>query len=178
MPDQESGLLTRFIDETEIRMAELMTPELTNFAGNVHGGSILSLMDKVAYVCACRHSGTDCVTVSVDHVDFREPVLVGDLLHLTARVIQVGRSSMDIEIIVESQDVRRGTLRHTNTCYFTMVARQEGKSVPVPAIAARTPDDEVRLQRGRMRREARALFRERSEEFLARQSGSGGSGAL
>jgi uncharacterized protein (TIGR00369 family) len=165
------------MDETEIRMAELMTPDLSNFTGNVHGGSILSLMDKVAYVCACRYSGTDCVTVAVDHVEFREPVYVGELLHLTARVIQVGRSSMDVEILVESQNIRHGTMRHTNTCYFTMVAMANGKSVPVPRLAVRTPEDEDRFQHGRLRREARELFRQRSDEFQARNAGSGEAGA-
>jgi acyl-CoA hydrolase len=169
MVDEQEQLPTRFIDETEVRMAELMTPELANFAGNVHGGAILSQMDKVAYVCACRYAGADTVTVSVDHVEFREPVLVGELLHFKARVIQVGRSSMDIEIIVESQDIRHGTLRHTNTCYFTMVARREGKSVAVPKLAARTPEDELRLQFGQVLREERALFRKRFDELLAHQ---------
>src|SRR6476659_8441097 len=108
--DQDS-LPVRFLDETEIRMAELMTPDLQNLAGKVHGGAILCLLDKVAYVCACRYAGTSCVTVAVDEVEFREPVLVGELLHFTARIVQVGRSSMDIEIIVESQDLMVGGMR-------------------------------------------------------------------
>jgi len=150
---------TRFLDQTEVRMAELMTPDLTNFAGKVHGGAILSLLDKAAYVCACRYAGSYCVTVSVDHVEFRAPVHVGELLHLTARVVQVGRSSMDVEIHVDAQDLLTGGLRHTNTCYFTMVAMREGASIAVPRLAARTEEDEARLEQGRRLREAREGYR-------------------
>jgi uncharacterized protein (TIGR00369 family) len=156
---------TRFVDESEIRMAELMTPDLANFAGSVHGGSILSLMDKVAYVCGCRYAGVYCVTVAVDDVEFREPVAVGELLHLTARVVQVGRSSMEIEILVDSQNLLDGTLRHTNTCYFTMVAMKNGQSVPVPQLAARTPEDVERMAHGKLRRELRDVLRQRRKEL-------------
>ena len=145
----------RFMDETVIHMAELMTPDLTNFAGKVHGGAILSLLDKVAYVCACRYSGSYCVTVAVDHVEFREPVLVGELLHFTARVVRVGRSSMDIEILVESQDLPTGATRPTNTCYFTLVATQEGRPVSVPRLQTRSPEDAARAERAARSREIR-----------------------
>jgi uncharacterized protein (TIGR00369 family) len=155
------GTTFRYIDETEIRMAELMTPDLTNFSGKVHGGAILSLMDKVAYVCACSYAGCYCVTVSVDEVEFREPVHVGELLHLTARVVQVGRSSMDVEILVEAQDLPHRTMRPTNTCWFTMVAVRDGKSVSVPELRFRTPDDEARYLHGSLRRELRAELRAR-----------------
>jgi len=151
----------KYVDESVIHMAELMTPELENFSGKVHGGAILSLLDKVAYVCACRYSGAYCVTVAVDHVEFRAPVQVGEVLHFTARVVQVGRTSMDVEILVESQELISGAMRHTNTCFFTLVAMRDGKSAPVPPLAARTPEDQERLEHGRMRREAREEYRSR-----------------
>lgn len=170
MPDQEPERPVKFIDQTEIHMAELMTPNLENFSGKVHGGSILAILDKVAYVCACRYSGNPCVTVSVEHVEFREPVCVGELLHFAARVVQVGRSSMDIEILVESQNLQQGSSRHTNTCYFTMVAMRDGKSVAVPRLQARTPEDESRFVQARLRREARDVFRRRWDELMAEQA--------
>ena len=170
MPEDPLARPPKFIDETEIHMAELMTPDLENFSGKVHGGAILAILDKVAYVCACGYAATDCVTVSVEQVEFREPVCVGELLHFAARIVQVGRSSMDVEILVESQNLQRGSRRHTNTCYFTMVAMKDGKSVPVPPLQPRTPQDESRFVQARLRREARDAFRRRSQELLAQQA--------
>lgn len=167
MPDTQSERPTKFMDESEIRMAELMTPDLQNFAGKVHGGAILNLLDKVAYVCACRYSGAYCVTVAVDEVEFQEPVLVGELLHLTARVVYAGRSSMDVEILVESQDLPSGTARHTNACYFTLVALRDGAPVPVPQLLTRTPDDEKRWRHAELRREVRDLYRKQRRELEA-----------
>ena len=151
----------RFVDETVVRLAELMTPDFENFAGKVHGGAILNFLDKVAYVCACRYAGTYSVTAAVESVEFREPVLVGELLHFTARVVYAGRTSMDVEILVESQELLRGTLRHTNTCHFTMVALKEGKPAAVPRLEARTAEDETRIRQAKLRRELRDDFRQR-----------------
>jgi acyl-CoA hydrolase len=147
------------MDESEVRMAELMTPDLQNFAGKIHGGAILNLLDKVAYVCACRYSGAYCVTVAVDEVEFREAVLVGELLLFTARVVFAGRTSMDVEIVVESQDLTSGATRHTNACYFTLVALREGKPVPVPELRTRSPEDRQRWRQGELRRQARDQYR-------------------
>lgn len=158
---------TRFMDETVVQMAELMTPLYENFSGKVHGGAILSLLDKVAYVCASRYAGTYCVTVAVDWVEFREPVLVGELLQLTARIVHVGRSSMMVEIVVESQDLRSGALRHTNTCYFSMVAMREGRAVSVPKLHTRLPGDDLRAKEAALHRELRQEFRRRHRALLA-----------
>src|SRR2546426_8982223 len=84
---------SRFADETEVKVAQLMTPEFANFFGNVHGGSLLRLVDNLAYVCAARYAGTVCTTAAVDRVDFFEPIHVGELLNLTARIAYVGRTS-------------------------------------------------------------------------------------
>lgn len=165
MPESESNRPAKFMDQSEIRMAELMTPDLQNFAGKVHGGAILNLLDKVAYVCACRYSGAYCVTVAVDEVEFQAPVLVGELLHLTARVVYVGRTSMDVEILVESQDLTSGTARHTNTCYFTLVALRASAPVIVPELRTRTPEDQQRWRQGELRREARELYRKQRREL-------------
>src|SRR6187397_548258 len=105
---------------SQTTITELMIPSYANFGGKIHGGILLSLMDKVAYACASKHAGNYCVTVTVDRVEFLQPVEVGELVSLHASVNYVGRSSMIVGIRVESQNVKVGTLKHTNSCYFTM----------------------------------------------------------
>ena len=109
-------------EQAELAMSVLMTPDMANFSGNVHGGTILKLLDQVAYACASRYSGSYVVTLSVDKVTFKEPIYVGELVTFMACVNHVGRTSMEIGIRVEAQDIRKRTIRHTNSCYFTMVA--------------------------------------------------------
>ena len=105
----------------ELYMTVLMTPDMANFIGNVHGGDLLKMLDQVAYACASRYSGNYVVTLSVDQVMFREPIYVGELVTFAASVNYVGRTSMEVGIRVEAEDVRARTVRHTNSCYFTMV---------------------------------------------------------
>lgn len=131
--------------ESEATLTELMIPAFANFGGKVHGGILLSLMDKVAYVCATKHAGAYCVTVAVEGVEFLSPVEVGDLVSLKASVNYVGNTSMIIGIRVESQNPLNGTIKHTNSCYFTMVAKNEqGELVTVPGI---TIENETQLRR-------------------------------
>ena len=112
-----------------------MIPSYANFGGKIHGGILLSLMDKVAYACASKHAGQYCVTVSVDKVEFLQPVEVGELVSLHASVNHVGNSSMIIGIRVEAQNVKLGTIKHTNSCYFTMVAKgDDEKPTTVPVL--------------------------------------------
>lgn len=109
-------------DQSSLTMSVLMTPDMANFSGNVHGGTILKLLDQVAYACASRYSGTYVVTLSVDQVLFKEPIKVGEMVSFLANVNYVGRSSMEIGIRVEAQNIQSRQIRHTNSCYFTMVA--------------------------------------------------------
>lgn len=121
--------------ESETVLTELMIPSYANFGGKVHGGILLSLMDKVAYVTAAKHSSGYVVTVSVEGVEFLSPIEVGDLVSLKARVNYVGTSSMIVGIRVEALNPKTGEVRHTNSCYFTMVAKDEdGKPTPVPGL--------------------------------------------
>jgi uncharacterized protein (TIGR00369 family) len=113
----------RPVSLSKTTITELMIPSYANFGGKIHGGILLSLMDKVAYVCASKHASTYCVTVSVDNVEFLQPVEVGELVSLHASVNYVGRSSLIIGIRVEAQNVKLGTIKHTNSSYFTMVAK-------------------------------------------------------
>ena len=122
-------------DQSELTMSILMTPDMANFSGNVHGGAILKLLDQVAYACASRYSGSYVVTLSVDKVNFKEPIYVGELVTFLASVNHVGRTSMEIGIRVEAQNIQKRTIRHTNTCYFTMVAVDEQrKPMPIPQL--------------------------------------------
>src|SRR5262245_37435533 len=114
---------SRSVKYSQTTITELMIPAYANFGGKIHGGILLSLMDKVAYACASKHSGTYCVTVSVDTVEFLQPVEVGELVSLHASVNYVGNSSLVVGIRVEAHNVKQGTIKHTNSSYFTMVAK-------------------------------------------------------
>jgi uncharacterized protein (TIGR00369 family) len=115
----------RPVRSSQTTITELMIPAYANFGGKIHGGILLSLMDKVAYACASKHAGSYCVTVSVDKVEFLQPVEVGELVSLYASVNYVGRTSMIVGIRVEAQNVKIGKTKHTNSCYFTMVAKDD-----------------------------------------------------
>src|SRR3954467_488391 len=112
---------SRSVSYSRTTLTELMIPAYANFGGKIHGGILLSLMDKVAYACASKHAGTYCVTVSVENVDFLQPVEVGEMVSMSASVNYVGNSSMVVGIKVIAENFKVGTVKHTNTSYFTMV---------------------------------------------------------
>ncbi|MDG1914026.1 MAG: acyl-CoA thioesterase [Crocinitomix sp.] len=144
------------VDDSRTVITELMIPSFANFSGKVHGGTLLSLMDKVAYVCAAKHSGAYCVTVSVDGVEFREPVEVGELVSLSASINYVGNSSMIIGIRVESLKPKTGETKHTNSCYFTMVAKNEdGTLMTVPELILESHVDVRRFHDAKRLKEKR-----------------------
>ena len=151
----------RPVTYSQTTLTELMIPSYANFGGKIHGGILLSLIDKVAYACASRHAGTYCVTVSVDTVNFLEPVEVGDLVSLHASVNYVGRTSLVIGIRVVAENVRNGTQRHTNTSYVTMVAKgDDDKPTVVPPLLLETYEDGRRYLEAMKRKELRDRFRE------------------
>lgn len=130
--------------ESQIIMTELMQPHHANFGGKVHGGHILSLIDKVAYVCASKHAEAYCVTVSVDAVDFLHPIEVGELVSFFASVNYTGKTSMRVGIKVVAENIKNKTVRHTNSCYINMVAMDEhNKPKPIPGLTL-TNETEVR----------------------------------
>jgi acyl-CoA hydrolase len=142
--------------ESEAMIAELMMPQHANIMGNVFGGTILALVDRVAAVAAIRHSRRPCVTVSVDKVDFREPIRVGELVTAMARVNYAGRTSMEVGVKVIAENVLSGERRHTNSCYITYVALDDaGRPTAVPPIVPETKDERRRLERATRRRTAR-----------------------
>jgi len=137
-------------------IAELMMPHMANLLGNVHGGVLLGMMDRVAAVSAIRHAQRTCVTVSVDRVHFREPIHVGELVTMYASVNYAHRTSMEIGIRVESENVLTGRRRHTNSCYLTYVAIDEsGKPVPVPPVNPETDEERSRYRAAEARRDQR-----------------------
>ena len=106
-------------------IAEVMMPHMANHVGNVHGGVILGMLDRVGAVSAIRHAQRICVTVSVDRVDFREPIHLGELVTMYASVNYTHRTSVEVGVRVEAEDLLTGVRRHTNTCYLTFVAVDE-----------------------------------------------------
>ena len=156
----------KYADLSEVKAAQLMTPEYANFLGAVHGGHVLRLVDNIAYVCAARYAGTICVTAAVDRVDFYEPIRVGELLTLTARINYAGRTSLEVEVDVHAEDIPTGSVRHTNSCHFTMVALVDGKPSPVPRLVCRTREDKARYIQAKMRREMGLKYRKERDAFL------------
>ena len=147
-------------------VSELMMPHQVNNLGHVFGGELLSMVDRVAAVSAMRHAGRPCVTVSIDRVDFKEPIYTGELVTCRGRVNFVGRTSMEIGVRVEAENLLSGRSRHTNTCLLTFVAIDDDhRPCPVPELDISDPEDERRYREGRRRREVReALDRELEEE--------------
>ncbi len=140
----------------ELTMTVLMTPDMANFSGKVHGGAILKKLDEVAYACASRYSGHYVVTLSVDQVLFKQPIHVGELVTFLASVNHVGRSSMEIGIKVVAEDIQNKLIRHTNSCYLTMVAvDKQGKPASVPELALETDAQKLRFEKAEMRKKRR-----------------------
>ena len=147
---------------TSVSMTILMTPDMANFSGNVHGGSILKILDQVAFSCASRYARSYVVTLSVDQVVFREPVRVGELVTFLASINYTGRTSMEVGVRVETENIRTHEVRHTNSCYFTMVAVDDNMvPVPVPQKKLLTREDEARFEEAKARRELRAEMERR-----------------
>lgn len=150
----------RQVNYSKTTVSELMIPAYANFGGKIHGGILLSLMDKVAYACASKHAGNYCVTVSVENVDFLEPVEVGEMVTMFASVNYVGKSSMVIGIKVIAENFKIGTVKHTNTSYFTMVAKDEkGKPTQVPGLILESKEEVKRFLEAIKRRELKASYK-------------------
>ena len=148
----------------QLSMTVLMTPDMANFAGNVHGGTILKFLDQVAYACASRYAGRYVVTLSVDQVMFREPIHVGELVHFLAAINHTGTSSMEVGIKVMAENIRTQATRHANSCFFTMVALDdERKPVAVPPLEPKTVAERRRFATAELRRVLRTEYRARFE---------------
>lgn len=155
----------RPVRHSQTTITELMVPAYANFGGKIHGGILLSLMDKVAYACATKHAGTYCVTVSVDNVEFLAPVDVGELVSMHASVNYVGRSSLVVGIRVEALNVRTNTVKHTNSSFFTMVAKDENeKPTTVPKLILESKEDVKRFIEAMNMRKVKAAMKEQMDD--------------
>jgi acyl-CoA hydrolase len=155
----------------QLTMTVLMTPDMANFAGNVHGGTILKFLDQVAYACASRYAARYVVTLSVDEVMFRQPVHVGELVTFFAAVNHTGRTSMEVGIKVMSENIRTQEQRHVNSCFFTMVAVDDERNpVAVPPLQPGTADEKRRFREATLRKDLR---RQLSASFLALRAQAG-----
>ncbi|MBB3184951.1 acyl-CoA hydrolase [Halomonas fontilapidosi] len=152
----------------ELSMTVLMTPDMANFSGKVHGGAILKKLDEVAYACASRYAGHYVVTLSVDQVLFKQPIHVGELVTFLACVNHVGRSSMEIGVKVVAEDIRNKVIRHTNSCYLTMVAVDEsGKPARVPPLKLETRLQRLRFEKAALRKKLRKQAEEEERRTQA-----------
>ena len=127
-------------------MSQLMLPNDANPMGNVHGGSIMKLVDISSAIAAMRHCGRQVVTVALDHMSFLEPVYIGDLVTITACVEYVGRTSLLVRATVEAENPASGRKVHTSSCFLTFVALgDDGRPVPVPPLLAETLEEQERM---------------------------------
>jgi uncharacterized protein (TIGR00369 family) len=164
----------KHVKDSQVDISELMLPSHSNFNGKIHGGYVLSLMDRIAFACASKHSGAYCVTASVDTVDFLKPIEIGELVTMKASVNYVGNSSMVIGIRVEAENIRTGEIKHCNSSYFTMVAiTEDGKSLQIPGLILTNEHDIRRfaksIKRNKMKLNRKKEFHETdfsSEEYV------------
>jgi uncharacterized protein (TIGR00369 family) len=153
------------VSASQTTLTELMIPSYSNFGGKIHGGVILSLMDKVAYVCAAKHADAYCVTASIDTVDFLAAVEVGEIVSLLASVNYVGNSSVVVGIKVITENVKTHLAKHTNTSYFTMVAMEGNKPLQVPGLILQNRTEVRRFYEALRRKELKKNYKKAEAEL-------------
>ena len=164
------------VRESQHETSELMMPQHANNLGHVFGGVILSMMDKCGAIAAFRHSRASVTTASIARVDFREPIHLGDLVVMKASVNFVGRSSMEVGVRVEAEDLMTGIRRHTNSCYLTFVAiDRNGRPIEVAGLKPETDEEQRRYAAAETRRQARLNERESEERTREESQSSDGT---
>jgi uncharacterized protein (TIGR00369 family) len=159
MPEQPPGS-----SQTSVVLSQLMQPADTNFMGNIHGGVIMKLCDEAAGVCAYQFCRKPVVTAAIDRIDFHHPVRIGNLVVLKASINHAGRTSMEVGVRIEAEDLETGVITHTNSAYLVFVALgDDGKPVPVPQYVPQTADDERRMKAALERRRLRLAARKTPE---------------
>lgn len=164
---------TNTVAASKITLSQLMLPSHSNFSGKIHGGYLLSLMDQIAFACASKYSGCYCVTASVDTVNFLNPVEIGELITLKASVNYVGMTSMIVGIRVTSQNIQTGKEKHTNSSYFTMVAKDEkGNNVSVPKLILSNLEEVRRFYEGveRVNQKKQLQAQEKTLDYASNQA--------
>jgi uncharacterized protein (TIGR00369 family) len=151
------------VRESSVLTAQVMNPQDANPAGNVHGGVIMKLIDTAAGAAAVKHSRANCVTASIDRLDFHHPVFIGDLVTLRASITYTGKSSMEVGVRVEAENLLTGKTRHTVSAYMTFVALDNnGRPIAIPPLILETPEEQRRNREAQARRDAR--LREKTKE--------------
>ncbi len=136
-----------------LHMSVLVTPDMANFSGHMHGGELLKYLDRVAYACAMRYAAGYVVTLSVDKVLFKLPIFIGELVTFLASINYTGKTSMEVGIKVIAEDLVQKSIRHTNSCYFTMVALDNDKKPrAVPPLNPQTTEEKARYASAKARR--------------------------
>jgi len=162
------------VKDSSVITAQMMIPQDANPAGNVHGGVVVKIIDEAAGVVAARHARSNVVTASIDRLDLHTPVLVGDLLFFKASLNFVGRTSMEIGVRVEAENLLTGEVRHAASAYLTYVAiDRQGRPTPVPSLVVETDEERRRFREAKSRREMR-LAERKKEDACSRDSSSCG----
>jgi acyl-CoA hydrolase len=162
------ALQPKRIRDSQTMLSHLMQLTDANPVGNVHGGAIMRMVDEAGGIAAARHVGRPVVTVAIDSMTFYSPIYVGNLVTLKASLNYVGRTSMEVGVRVEAEDVLTGQVMHTNSAYLVYVALDEnGQPVEVPPLIAETPEEERRMEEGRRRQEERLRRRKADEAHHA-----------
>ena len=146
------------VSQSRVELAQVAMPDDANPAGNVHGGAIMKLIDNAAGVVAMRHTRRNIVTASIDRLDFHHPVFVGNLIILKASINRVGKTSMEVGVRVEAEDIMTGEVRHTASAYLTFVALDpNGYPTQIPELISETNEEKRRLDEAMARYETRKL---------------------
>jgi uncharacterized protein (TIGR00369 family) len=149
------------VAESQVVMSMQMNPADANPSGDVHGGTIMKLVDTAAGVCAIRHCRTRVVTVSMDSMSFLHPVYVGDVVTLYASVNDTGNTSLEVGVRVEAENIRTGQKLHTSSAYLVFVALDDqGKPTKVPPLIVETEAERRRQAHAKIRRETRKARQE------------------
>jgi acyl-CoA hydrolase len=153
------------VKDSSVITAQMMIPQDANPAGNVHGGVVVKIIDEAAGVVAARHSRSNVVTASIDRMDFHQPIFVGDLLFFKASMNFVGRTSMEIGVRVEAENLLTGEVKHAASAYLTYVAiDRNGRPVEVPPLIVESDDERRRFREAKSRREMRLAERHKEDE--------------
>lgn len=152
------------VKDSCVTISYVMMPEDANPAGNVHGGIIMKHIDMTGGVAAMRHARCNVVTASIDSLIFHYPVFIGDLVTLKASLNMVARSSMEVGVRIETENLFTGEVRHTASAYLTFVALdRNGRPTPVPSLIFETEEDTRRNRQAMARREVRLAEKKKKE---------------
>ena len=155
-PFSDMSAAAKTVAYSRVVMSHMMQPQDANPAGIVHGGVVMKHIDDAAGVVALRHTRCNVVTASIDRLDFHNPAFIGNLLSLKASLNMVGRTSMEVGVRVETEDLRSGEIRHTASAYLTFVALDENfRPRPVPPLILENDDDRRRERQAQARRKVR-----------------------